>query len=323
MASNAARYRAWTRGSWTDPPLARPTAVTPLLILSLLPTDRSRFDPDRSALAELLDGEPRYRVDQVWDGLYRQAVDPGRHDERCPRRCGAGSNDVLPPALTMVAESVSDAGDTVKWLWGLADGRQIETVLMLYAGSGHGLREQPGRLCDGLRVLRDRAGRLRPAPHDGRDRGAGHPRRAPRAASSSRRVSNVVFMGMGEPLANYDRTWAAIRRLHDDVGLSARHITRVDRRRRAGHRSHGRRGSPGQPRRVAARRERHAARRARADQPSLPARRPGQRVRRGTSTAKGRRLSFEWALIDGVNDRADRCRGARGLRPAAAAPMST
>ena len=43
--------------------------------------------------------------------------------------------------------------------------------------------------------------------------------------AGSRRVSNVVFMGMGEPLANYDRTWAAIERLHGDFGLSARHLT--------------------------------------------------------------------------------------------------
>src|SRR6202166_4758096 len=40
-----------------------------------------------------------------------------------------------------------------------------------------------------------------------------------------RRVSNVVFMGMGEPLANYDRVWAAVTRLHGDMGLSARHLT--------------------------------------------------------------------------------------------------
>ena len=32
-------------------------------------------------------------------------------------------------------------------------------------------------------------------------------------------------MGMGEPLANYDRVWGAVVRLHDDMGLSARHLT--------------------------------------------------------------------------------------------------
>jgi 23S rRNA (adenine2503-C2)-methyltransferase len=44
-------------------------------------------------------------------------------------------------------------------------------------------------------------------------------------AARPRRLSNVVFMGMGEPLANYDRVWSAITRLHGDMGLSARHLT--------------------------------------------------------------------------------------------------
>ena len=39
------------------------------------------------------------------------------------------------------------------------------------------------------------------------------------------RVSHVVFMGMGEPLANVDPVLAALERLHDDFGLSARHLT--------------------------------------------------------------------------------------------------
>jgi 23S rRNA (adenine2503-C2)-methyltransferase len=43
--------------------------------------------------------------------------------------------------------------------------------------------------------------------------------------SSSHPVTNVVFMGMGEPLANFDPVWAAVHRLHDDVGISARRIT--------------------------------------------------------------------------------------------------
>jgi 23S rRNA (adenine2503-C2)-methyltransferase len=38
-------------------------------------------------------------------------------------------------------------------------------------------------------------------------------------------VANVVFMGMGEPLANVDPVLDAVQRMHDDLGLSARHIT--------------------------------------------------------------------------------------------------
>jgi 23S rRNA (adenine2503-C2)-methyltransferase len=44
-------------------------------------------------------------------------------------------------------------------------------------------------------------------------------------AMRERPVTHVVFMGMGEPLANYDQTLAAIRRLHEDVGISARRLT--------------------------------------------------------------------------------------------------
>ena len=43
--------------------------------------------------------------------------------------------------------------------------------------------------------------------------------------ASPQRVSNVVFMGMGEPLANPDAVLDACTRLHDDVGISARHLT--------------------------------------------------------------------------------------------------
>jgi 23S rRNA (adenine2503-C2)-methyltransferase len=45
------------------------------------------------------------------------------------------------------------------------------------------------------------------------------------AHASSRRASNVVFMGMGEPLANFDAVQQSIERLHSDAGFSARHIT--------------------------------------------------------------------------------------------------
>ena len=40
-----------------------------------------------------------------------------------------------------------------------------------------------------------------------------------------RRLGNVVFMGMGEPLANEADVWEAVERIHDDLGLSARKLT--------------------------------------------------------------------------------------------------
>ena len=46
-----------------------------------------------------------------------------------------------------------------------------------------------------------------------------------RAKLAGRRVSNIVFMGMGEPMANLDAVWRSVERFHGDLGLSARHIT--------------------------------------------------------------------------------------------------
>ena len=98
--------------------------------------------------------------------------------------------------------------------------------------------------------------------------------------------------------------WAAVERIHDDLGLSARHITVSTVGIVPGIRKLAAAAAAGEPGRLAARRQRRAARRARADQPPLPARRRCSTPAPSTSRPHGRRLSFEWALIDGVNDRA-------------------
>jgi 23S rRNA (adenine2503-C2)-methyltransferase len=107
---------------------------------------------------------------------------------------------------------------------------------------------------------------------------------------------------MGEPLANYDRTWAAVERLHDDLGLSARHLTVstvgiVPGIRRLTHES--------LPVNLAV--SLHAANdELRNELVPINRRYPLDLLAeacRQYVTASGRRLSFEWALIDGVNDR--------------------
>ncbi len=252
-------------------------------------------------MARLLDGEPRYRLDQVWQGLYRQAVDP-EDMTNLPRALRDRLDAALPLALELVTESVSDAGDTVKWLWSLADGRQIETVLMLYAdrvtvcvssqagcamGCGFCATGQAGfdRHLTAGEIVEQVVRAVR------------------RARQVDRRVSNVVFMGMGEPLANYDRTWEAISRRHDDVGLGARHITvstvgivpGIERM-----------ADEDLPVNLAV--SLHAANDTLRDE-LVPINRRYPlgalaEVCANYLAAKGRRLSFEWALINRVNDRA-------------------
>ncbi len=68
----------------------------------------------------LLTGEPRYRVHQVWQGLYERFARPDEMTN-LPRALRERLADELPRGLVAVTESVSDQGDTVKFLWGLAE----------------------------------------------------------------------------------------------------------------------------------------------------------------------------------------------------------
>ena len=269
-------------------------------------------------MAELLDGEPRYRVDQVWHGLYQQAVDPDDMTDAAEGAAEPAGTTLLARA-GVVTESVSDDGDTVKWLWALADGRQVETVLMHYAGPLDRVREHPGRLRDGVRVLRHRAGRLRPPPHR-------------RARSSSRSCGPRAGRATDEPPA-------VERRVHGH-GRAARQLRPHVGRRRAPPR---RPRALGPPPHALDRRHRPGIRRlADEDLPvnlavSLHAANDELRDElvpinrryplavladacRDYLEAKDRRLSFEWALIDGVNDRPTDAAELRRLRPAAAGP---
>jgi 23S rRNA (adenine2503-C2)-methyltransferase len=259
----------------------------------------TRYDVSRAELATLLDGFPRYRVEQIWHGLYRQQVDP-EHMTALPGSLRERLDRELPAALKLAATRVSDAGDTCKVLWELDGGARVESVLMLYPdratacvssqagcamGCGFCATGQAGferHLTTGEIV--EQVARL-----------------ARQARERGRRLSNVVFMGMGEPLANYDRVWSAVERIHDDLGLSARHLTLstvgivpgIER-------------LAGEALPVNLAVSLHAANDARRDELVPINRRYPLDALVGACAryleAKGRRLSFEWALIDGVND---------------------
>ncbi len=78
----------------------------------------SLYDLSRPELAELLDDQPRYRIDQLWQGLYARGATLAELTD-VPKAVRLRLDDRVPPALTPLAESTSIDGDTVKWLWGL------------------------------------------------------------------------------------------------------------------------------------------------------------------------------------------------------------
>jgi 23S rRNA (adenine2503-C2)-methyltransferase len=221
----------------------------------------------------------------------------------------------LVPALEPVTERVSEGGETVKSLWRLADGATVESVLMHYAdrstvcvstqagcamGCGFCATGQAGfeRHLTSGEIVEQVVRAARRARADG-----------------GRRVGNVVFMGMGEPFANYDAVWRAVRRLHDDIGISARHLTLSTVGLVPGIR---RLAAEDLPVNLAV--SLHAANDALRDELAPINRRyplgPLAEACAAYLEAKGRRLSFEWALIDGVNDRRiDATELARYARP--------
>jgi 23S rRNA (adenine2503-C2)-methyltransferase len=179
------------------------------------------YDLQREELDLILAGQPAFRSRQVWEGLHVRVLRPEEMTD-LPVLLRSTLADALPPALTEVSRQSADDGQTVKWLWALHDGAQVESVLMHY----------PDRVtvCVSTQAGCAMACQFCATGQAGfqRQLSAGEiveqVAEAMRAARP-RRLTNVVFMGMGEPLANYDRVWSAITRLHGDMGLSARHLT--------------------------------------------------------------------------------------------------
>jgi 23S rRNA (adenine2503-C2)-methyltransferase len=277
----------------------------------------SRYDADRTQLGELLTGEPRYRVDQVWRGLHTERRRPDEMTS-LPKALRARLEHDLPAALRPVTESVSADGQTVKWLWELHDGATVETVLMHYPDrSTVCVSTQAGcAMACGFCATGQSGFERNLSTGEVVEQVVEAWRRA-EAGDPSRRLSNVVFMGMGEPLANFDRVWPAVTRIHDDLGLGARHLTIstvgiVP----------GIRRLAAEPLPVNLAVSLHAANDTLRDELVPINKRYPLAVLaeacRDYLAVKNRRLSFEWALIDGVNDRStdaeELARFARPLR---------
>ena len=183
-------------------------------------------DPD--ALGALLPGEPRYRIDQLREWLYLHPVLDAEQMTNLPLSLRRDLADRLWP-FRVEAERTTDDGATIKWLFRAGDGAAIEAVLMGY----------PHRttLCISSQAGCAMACTFCATGQFGFDRhltageivaqvayAAAHLRANPMPRSPAR-VGNVVFMGMGEPLANYPNVREAIRRIVEVMGLSARSIT--------------------------------------------------------------------------------------------------
>ena len=255
------------------------------------------YDLDLDGLSSLLSDEPAYRTRQVFDALHG-GLRTFEEMTDLPKGLRHRLTAELPSALSVSARSVTDDGKTVKWAFTLADGAVIETVLMVY--------RHRVTVC-----ISSQAGCAMACSFCATGQG-GFGRQlttgeiveqvvwAAREAQP-RRLSNVVFMGMGEPMANYDRVMEAVRRLNGPLGLGARRLTVstvgvVP----------GIKKLTAEPEAVNLAVSLHSANDAKRNElVPLNKRYPlgvlADACMEYVETTH-RRLSFEWALIDGVND---------------------
>ena len=186
------------------------------------------LDPEviAATLAEL--GEPSYRARQVYEAVTRGLITDfsAVTTLSLPLR-DALSERLTPVSLTEVETRAAPKGTARKTLFATADGHPVESVLMLVAGRATVcVSTQVGCAVGCAFCASGRLGLRRDLTAEEivdqvlhfarvlRDEGGAH-------------VTNVVFMGMGEPFHNYEQTLRACRLLNDPAGfgLAARHIS--------------------------------------------------------------------------------------------------
>jgi 23S rRNA (adenine2503-C2)-methyltransferase len=191
-------------------------------------------------------GQPAYRARQLYGQIYvNLADDPAMMTDLPIALRERLAAEMRMGALELVRLQTADEGLTRKALFRLPGGAVVESVLMVYpdratvcvstqAGCAMGcvfcatgrlglLRNlSPGEIVEQVlwaaRELRMLSSKLR-----GADRGVDNST----LNTQNSKLTNVVFMGMGEPFANYDRWWCAVERLHDPQGfnMGARSLT--------------------------------------------------------------------------------------------------
>ncbi|MGI8614853.1 MAG: 23S rRNA (adenine(2503)-C(2))-methyltransferase RlmN, partial [Nocardioidaceae bacterium] len=198
------------------------------------PRHLADLTPDQRADAVAALGQPRFRARQLSTHYFARLVDdPAQMTDLPQASRDALVTELMPTLMTPLRVLQADAGATRKTLWRLFDGALVESVLMRYPGrvtmcvssqAGCGMAcpfcatGQGGlqRNMSAAEIVEQVVVGARALARDEVPGGPG-------------RVSNVVFMGMGEPMANYRAVLAAVRRLVEPapagLGLSARGVT--------------------------------------------------------------------------------------------------
>ncbi|MFZ5649426.1 MAG: 23S rRNA (adenine(2503)-C(2))-methyltransferase RlmN [Bacillota bacterium] len=169
-------------------------------------------------------GEPGYRARQVADWVFKKGAGsfaemtnlPASLKERLDQVASSGG-------VAILKKQVSSRGDTVKYLFGLQDGQAVESVLMKHSyGLSVCISTQAGCRMGCVLCASTLGGKARDlSPGEMYDQVLAVQK------DSGQRVSHIVLMGSGEPLDNYDNTIKFLVNINSEYGLNIgfRHIT--------------------------------------------------------------------------------------------------
>lgn len=171
---------------------------------------------------------PAYRLAQLSRAFYAEGVASWDALSTFPKDLRAALSAEVPwDAITPIKTQQSKEGDTVKTLFACADGKKIEAVLMRHEGGRNTVcvSSQVGCAMACTFCATGTMGLTRNLTPDEIAEQVVHFARW--LKPQQQRVTNVVFMGMGEPMHNYDNVLAASRIFNDPNGLNigARHIS--------------------------------------------------------------------------------------------------
>ena len=180
------------------------------------------YDLSREDLTEIVFGleQPSYRVGQILEWLYKNYAESCDEMSNVPAslRDHLNSNYIF-QGIAVERHTKSDDGFTQKWLFKLLDDSLIETVLMKYDKRATAcISTQAGCAMGCTFCATGQMGFVRNLSHGEIIAQVIHAARVMR--KSGKRLSNIVFMGMGEPMHNYENVISAVKTIIDPKLLS-------------------------------------------------------------------------------------------------------
>ena len=176
-------------------------------------------------------GEPSYRAGQITDWLYKKHVNAIDQMSDLPRPLRTRLMEIFSFNRTDLVRVLGARDSTRKFLFRLADGRLIESVLIPASPALYGARSDRQTICVSTQVGCAYGCKFCASGLEGFSRNLSANEIVDQIIAveceAAKKIDNVVFMGMGEPLANFENLLRAIRIINAPWGLAigARHIT--------------------------------------------------------------------------------------------------